>query len=61
MDEFAARAERAYTEAARLLPLLRAISPRERRQLQSTLAQLRQMLDSATLCVAPRVHSAAML
>jgi hypothetical protein len=61
LDEFAAQAETAYTDAARLMPLLRDIPSGERRQLQARLGQLREILDNASFCVVPRVHSAAML
>jgi len=61
MDEFTARAERAYCEVARLLPLLRGVTPAEYRRLESRLWQLREILDCATLCAVPRVQAAAML
>jgi len=61
MDEVAAKAERAYVDVSQLLPLLRGISAADRRRLESRLAQLREVLDCAALCVAPRVQAAAML
>lgn len=60
-DEFVARADKLYTEVARLLPLLHGISSAERRRLESRLNQLRDILDCATLCAVPRVQAAAML
>jgi hypothetical protein len=61
MDEFAARAESAHADVSRLLPVLRGITPAERRRLESRLAQLREILDRASLCAVPRVQAAAML
>ncbi len=61
MDEFSARAETSYNEVARLLPLLRGVTPAEHRRLESRLAQLREILDCAALCAVPRVQAAAML
>ena len=61
MEEWVAKAEKSYNEAARLLPLLRGIPPAERLRLESRLAEIRGILDCATLCAAPRVQAAAML
>ncbi len=61
LDEFAARAEQSYREVSRLLPVLRGISSTERRRLQSRLSQLREILDCAAICAAPRAQAAAML
>jgi len=61
LDEFAAKAETAYSEVAHLLPVLRGISAVERRRLESRLAQLRDVLDCAATCSVSRVQSAVML
>lgn len=61
LDEFCSGAEKAYREVARLLPVLRGVSRRERHRLESRLGQLRDILDCAALCSAPRVQAAAML
>jgi len=61
IDEFTAKAEAAYREAAQLLPVLRNIPAADRRRLESRLVQLREILDCANICAAPRFQAAAML
>jgi hypothetical protein len=62
MDQFVSVAERAYSEVSRLLPYLRGIPSAERRRLESRLAQIREILDCASICATvPRVQAAAML
>ena len=61
LDDFAIKAEEAYTDVSRLLPLVRSVAAPERRRLQSRLMQLREILDCAALCSVPRVQAAAML
>jgi len=61
IDEFTGNAENAYREAARLLPVLRNIPAADRRRLETRLAQLRDILDCASICAAPRFQAAAML
>jgi hypothetical protein len=61
IDEFTGKAETAYLEASRLLPVLRNIPAADRRRLESRLIQLREILDCASLCTAPRFQAAAML
>src|ERR1700729_141598 len=55
MDEFVVRAEAAHREVSPLLRVLGGVTLAERRQLESRLAQLREILDCATLCAVPRV------
>lgn len=61
VDEFTNNAEKAYREAAHLMPVLRDIPVAERRRLESRLLQLREILDCAAICAGPRMQAAAML